>query len=56
MNLRVAHSAAAADVTTISGYKGVVPVGGTVDYTNTADESTITFTWNAVTLADWTTT
>ena len=56
VNLRVAYAIEDANIATIANYKDVVPVSGAVDYTNTNDTSTITFSWGAVSLADWTTT
>lgn len=56
VNLRIAYAFEAANIATLTTYKDIVPVSGAIDYTNTVDSSTITFNWNAVTLADWTTT
>lgn len=56
INLRVAYAIEDVNIATIANYKDVVPVTGAVDYTNTNETSTITFSWGAVSLADWTTT
>ena len=52
-NIRAAFAGTEAAIVDIAAYKDVVPIGGVVDYTNTAEQSTITFAWTRVGLADW---